>query len=333
MISLENEYSGIMVYAENHEGVIHPVTYELLGKAREIADKKGTKVMASLLGFKVEEMATELIYRGADIVYVVDDERFKDSNILYHKAAMVNIIEKAKPEAVFFGATNTGRTLAPRVSAALRTGLTADCTDLILDDKGNIIQVRPAFSGNIFAHILTRTKPVMSTIRYRTFKPAERDTSRRGEIVKIELNTSLMAGYTVRRKLEREKVNISEANLIVSVGRGLKKKEDLKIVAELASLIGGVVGASRPLVDDDWISREHQVGFSGNIVKPRVYIALGISGSPQHIVGMKESGIIISVNIDPSAPIANYSDYFIVGDLYQVVPKLIEEIKKIKGAK
>lgn len=330
---MSQEYKGIMVYAEVHDGTIHPVTFELLGKARELADKKSTKVLAALAGYGVRDKAEELIYRGADVVYLAESEKLKTLDVIAHRNALIRIIEKAKPEAVLFGATNTGRTLAPRVSAYLRTGLTADCTDLFIDDKGNLVQVRPAFSGNIFAHILTRTRPVMSTVRYRTFKPADRDPSRKGEIVEVELGDFNETGYRVLRKMEREKVNISEAELIVAVGRGLKKKEDLEMIRELASLLGATVGASRPLVDDDWISREHQVGFSGNIVKPKVYIAIGISGSPQHVVGMKDSGTVISINIDPSAPIGEYSDYMIVGDLYQVVPKLIEEIKKLKGQK
>ncbi|MGC8909028.1 MAG: electron transfer flavoprotein subunit alpha/FixB family protein [Fervidicoccaceae archaeon] len=330
---MSEEYKGIMVYAEVHNGTIHPVTFELLGKARELANKKGTKVLAALAGYGVKEKAQELIYRGADIVYVTDSEKLRTLDVVAHKSALLKIIEKAKPEAVLIGATNTGRTLAPRVSAYLKTGLTADCTDLFIDDKGNLVQVRPAFSGNIFAHILTKTKPVMSTVRYRTFKPADRDQSRKGEVIDVEMDEIGETGYRVLRKMEREKVNISEAELIISAGRGLKKKEDLEMIRELASLLGATVGASRPLVDDDWISRDHQVGFSGNIVKPKVYIAIGISGSPQHVVGMKDSGTVISINIDPSAPIGEYSDYMIVGDLYEVIPKLIEEIKKLKSQK
>ncbi|MGC9114761.1 MAG: electron transfer flavoprotein subunit alpha/FixB family protein [Fervidicoccaceae archaeon] len=330
---MSEEYKGIMVYAEVHNGTIHPVTFELLGKARELANKKGTKVLAALAGYGVKEKAQELIYRGADIVYVTDSEKLKTLDVVAHKSALLKIIEKAKPEAVLIGATNTGRTLAPRVSAYFKTGLTADCTDLFIDDKGNLVQVRPAFSGNIFAHILTKTKPVMSTVRYRTFKPADRDQSRKGEVIDVEMDEIGETGYRVLRKMEREKVNISEAELIISAGRGLKKKEDLEMIRELASLLGATVGASRPLVDDDWISRDHQVGFSGNIVKPKVYIAIGISGSPQHVVGMKDSGTVISINIDPSAPIGEYSDYMIVGDLYEVIPKLIEEIKKLKSQK
>ncbi|MEM3491466.1 MAG: electron transfer flavoprotein subunit alpha/FixB family protein, partial [Fervidicoccaceae archaeon] len=292
-----DEYKGIMVYAENHAGVIHPVTFELLAKARELAEKKGTLVSAALAGWNVKEKANELIHRGADIVYLIDDERLKDFDVIAHRNALIKIIETAKPEAVLFGATNSGRTLAPRVSSYLRTGLTADCTDLFVDEKGNIVQVRPAFSGNIFAYIITRTKPVMSTVRYRTFKPLESDPGRMGKIFELYLDNFEETGYKVLKKLEREKVNISEAELIVSVGRGVKKKEDLQMIYELASLLGATVGASRPLVDDDWISRDHQVGFSGNIVKPKVYIAIGISGSPQHVVGMKDSGTVISINI------------------------------------
>jgi electron transfer flavoprotein alpha subunit len=327
----QEDYSGFMVFAEQHDGVIHPVTFELLGKARELAEKKGSKVYAALLGYNAGSLSSELIYYGADRVYVVDSEKLKVFDVMHYKDAFLKVIEKAKPEAILMGATNTGRTLAPRISAALKTGLTADCTDLFIDEKGNFIQVRPAFSGNIFAHIGTKTKPAMATVRYRTFKAIEKDTSRKGEVEKVEYSGPDDTGYKVLEKIPREKVNISDAEVIVAVGKGLKKKEDLKIIEDLAKLLNATVGASRPLVDDDWISRDHQVGFSGNIVKPKIYIAIGISGSPQHTVGMKDSGIVISINKDPNAPIAEYSDYFIVGDLYEVVPKLIEEIKKKKG--
>lgn len=242
----------------------------------------------------------------------------------------MNLIKEEKPEFVLIGATHLGRSLAPRIAAALNTGLTADCIDLKLDEEGDLIQVRPAFTGNILAHIKTKTRPVMTTVRYRVFKARERDPNRKGEIIEKEAAVVEDTGTKIIQKVPREAVNISDAEVIVAGGRGLKKPDDLKMLEELSSLLGGVVGASRPLVDEGWISKDHQVGFSGNIVKPKLYMAIGISGSPQHLAGMRDSEIIVAINIDPSAPIFSIADYGIVGDLYEVVPKLIEKIKEIK---
>ncbi|MEM3134893.1 MAG: electron transfer flavoprotein subunit alpha/FixB family protein, partial [Candidatus Bathyarchaeia archaeon] len=218
-----------------------------------------------------------------------------------------------------------------RIAAALRTGLTADCVDLDLDDEGNLVQIRPAFSGNIMAQIRTRTRPQMATVRYRMMKPLSRNPNRTGEIVRMETEFLENSGIEILDRVSASGVNLSEADIIVAAGRGLKSPEDLKLIEEVANLLGGVVGASRPLVDAGWIGREHQVGFSGNTVKPKVYIAFGISGSPQHLFGMRDSDIIIAVNKDPSAPIINFSDYYVIGDLYEIIPPLIRELKRARG--
>lgn len=325
-----SEYEGIMVFAEQRDGNIHPISFELLGKAREIADKKGCGVSSVLLGHQMREKAKELIYYGADKVFLYDHPSLKEFDVINYKQNIVNLIREEKPEIVLIGATPLGRSLAPRIAAALKTGLTADCIDLQLDEDGELIQVRPAFTGNIIAHIKTRTRPVMTTVRYKVFKAGERDTDRKGEIVEKEVEIMENVGVRIMRRECVEVVNISDAKIIVSGGRGFRKPEDLKILEELANLLGGVVGASRPLVDEGWISKDHQIGFSGNIVRPKLYLACGISGSPQHLAGMRDSEIIVAINIDPSAPIFNVADYGIVGDLYEIIPKLIEKLKNRK---
>jgi len=321
------DYKGLMVFAEQREDKIHPVSYQLLGKGTEIADKLGVELSSVLLGNQMEEAAKELIYYGADKVFLYDHPVLREFDLLNYKYNLVKLIREVKPEIFLLGATRLGRSLGPRVAVALGTGLTADCIGLDTDEDGNLIQIRPAFTGNILAQIKTVTRPQMSTVRYKVMQKKTRDPDRRGEIIKRD--TDLVPSLLTIKKQERlSEVNITEADVIVSGGRGLKKAEDFSILAELAELLGGVVGSSRPLVDDGWIVREHQVGFSGNTVKPKLYVACGISGSPQHLAGMRGSDVIVAINTDPSAPIFRVADYGIVGDLYEVVPKLTNEIRR-----
>jgi len=323
------DHRGLMVFAEQREGRIHPVSRQLLGKGTEIADKLGVEVSTVLLGNQMEEQARELIYYGADKVFLYDHPALKGFDLLNYKHNITKLIREVHPEIFLLGATRLGRSLAPRVAVALGTGLTADCIGLDIDEDGNLIQIRPAFTGSILAQMKTATRPQMSTIRYKVMQEKARDPSRRGEIIKrdAEFVPSLL---TIKKQERLTEVNIAiaEADVIVSGGRGLKKAEDFGILAELAELLGGVVGSSRPLVDNGWIEREHQVGFSGNMVKPKLYVACGISGSPQHLAGMRGSDVVVCINTDPSAPIFRVADYGIIGDLYEVVPKLIEEIKR-----
>ena len=321
---------GILVYAETSGSDIHPISYELLGKAREIAEKLGMQVWSVILGSGISEKASELIYRGADKVYVYEHEALRELNVITYKNLLTELVKEIKPEVFLIGATPWGRSLAPRIAAALNTGLTADCTDLQVDEKGRLIQVRPAFTGNLLAYIETVSKPIMATVRYRVMKPAERDPSRRGEVIVRRPENLDAGGVRFLGKVAEREVNLPDAEVIVAGGRGLKRKEDLKLLEELAELLGGVVGASRPLVDEGWISKDHQVGFSGNTVKPRLYIACGISGSPQHLAGMRNSGLIIAVNTDPSAPIFRHADYGVVADLYEFIPKLIRILREAK---
>ena len=324
---------GVLVFAEQEDGEVHKVTYELLGKGRELADRLEKKLCAVLLGYNLEDEAKELIYYGADKVYLFDHPSLKEFDVIRYKQNIVDLIRDIQPHIFLIGATRIGRSLAPRIAAALKTGLTADCVDLDLDEEGNLVQIRPAFSGNIMAQIKSRTKPQMATVRYKIMKPLNRDPERKGEIIRKEVEDVKETGIKVLDKLSAGEVNISEADVIVSAGRGLKSPGDFKLIRELAALLGGVVGSSRPLVDMGWIGKEHQVGFSGNIVKPKVYMAFGISGSPQHLFGMRDSDVIIAVNKDPSAPIINVSDYYMIGDLYEILPQLICELKKVRGSK
>ena len=322
-----NEHQGILILAEQRREEIHPVSYELLGKGRELADKLGCQISAVLLSNNKIIKAEELIYHGADRVFLYQHSSLQKFDVRNYKHNIVKLIKEIKPAIFLIGATHFGRSLGPRIAAALNTGLTADCIGLELDESGNLIQIRPAFTGNILAEIKTRTRPQMATVRYKVMTAHKRNPQKQGEIIlrNVEMMPDIL---TVLKAEQEQQINIADANVIVSGGKGLKKASDLEMLTQLAGLLNGVVGASRPLVDDGWIGKEHQVGFSGNTVKPNIYIACGISGSPQHMAGMRNSDIIISINTDPSAPILRISDYGIVGDLYEIVPKIIETIKK-----
>ena len=318
----------IMVFAEQEDGAIHPISYELLWKGREIADRQRVELACILLGYAIENREIdELINHGADVVFVFDHESLREFDPVRYKENIVKIVRKEKPDTLLIGATNLGRSLGPRIAASLRTGLTADCIDLNLIEN-DLIQIRPAFTGTILANIKTSTRPQICTVRYKAFREGERNPARKGRIIREEAVIVENTGLRIVCKEALGGVDLPNAEVIVSGGRGLKKPEDFSLLKELADLYGGSCGSSRPLVDDGWISKEHQVGFTGNIVKPKLYIACGISGSPQHLAGMRNSGVIIAINNDPSAPIFKVADYGIVGDLYEVVPKLIEETKR-----
>ena len=275
------EYKGVMTFAEQEDGKIHPVSYELLGKGGDIADKLGVKLSCVLLGFQMKNEVNELIYHGADKIFFHDHPSLKEFDTIRYKQNIANLVKEENPEIFLLGATHLGRSLGPRIAVALKTGLTADCIDLKVDEEGNLIQIRPAFSGNILAHIKTKTRPQMYTVRYKLMEKRERDPTRKGEIIMKDSEVIENSGTKNLKKEKAGEVNITGADIIVSGGRGLKKPDDFKILRELADILGGVVGSSRPLVDEGWIGREHQVGFSGNTVKPKLYFACGISGAPQ----------------------------------------------------
>ncbi len=318
---------GVLIFAEQKNGRIHKVSYELLGIGRKLANDLGCELSAVILGPAGLDLS-ELTERGADRVYLIEHPAaFSAPDEWIFSKNLIQLAQTVTPEVFLIGATSLGRSVAPRVAAALKTGLTADCTDLTVDAAGKLVQVRPAFSENILAHILTQSLPQMATVRYKEFSEARRETGHTGEIIRIEpycTENPALLGIT---ELEASGFDITDARVVVSGGSGLKNPEDFKLLEELAVLLGGSVGSSRPMVEAGYISREHQVGYSGNRVKPLIYIACGISGAPQHLAGMLDSELIIAINSDPSAPIFKVADIGIVGDLYTVIPQLIERIK------
>jgi len=324
----------VWVFVEQEEGKAHPVSWELLGKARELAEALSGEVEALVLGQGVELIAKEAITYGAERVYMIDDPVLEYYRNETYAHGVIKLCEKYRPEILLLGATTMGRDLAGSIATALETGLTADVTGLEIDpETKNLIMTRPAFGGNIMASILCPDhRPQMSTVRPRTFPLPEKDESRQGEIVREDLGLSenevkvKRVGFIPKGKT----VNLEYADVVVSGGRGLGGPEGFKLLRELAELLDGEVGASRAVVDAGWIEYEHQVGQTGKTVRPRVYIACGISGAIQHRVGMQNSDLIIAVNTDPEAPIFRIADLGIVGDLYEVLPELIEAIKKEK---
>jgi electron transfer flavoprotein alpha subunit len=332
------DYKNIWIYAEQRRGEISPVVFELIAKGRELAEKLSCKVCSVLLGHNVKELASELIYYGSDVVYIVDNPVLTEFLDEPYSECLAWLIKKYKPSILLMGATNIGRSFASRVAAKIWTGLTADCTGLDVDvATHNLLQTRPAFGGNIMATILTpRHRPQMATVRHKVFKPLKKDTNRKGEIVEEQYNFTNVKIRTKFLEFVKDttaKVNLAEADIIVSGGRGLGGPDGFKLLEELADLLGGAVGASRAAVDSGWIPYSHQVGQTGRTVAPKLYIACGISGQIQHLVGMGSSEIIVAINKDPSAPMMKIATYAIEGDLYEIVPELIKAVKEYKGIK
>lgn len=318
--------NDILIICEVNNGSVHRVAYELLNKATELSKLTGKEIHC-LVQADEEIPLSELSKRGADKVTLIKGEAFSSLQERLFADSVTAFIRKEKPDIVLFGATNFGRSLAPRVAAALRVGLTADCTELKVDEEGNLIQIRPAFSDNILAHIKSVRKPQMATVRYKEFSEAHFDESRAENVEIIEAEVAPDRDVTIIDNLPIGETDITDAQVVVAVGRGLRKAEDLPMFEELADLLGGQLGVSRALVDSDIAPSSIQIGYSGNRVKPKIYIALGVSGAPQHVAGMKESDYIVAVNADPGAPIFAISDVGIVGDMYKIVPEMIERLK------
>lgn len=326
---------NIWVYIETEEGKPKAVGFELLSPGRDIADKRGCSLVAVVIGNGVEETAKQAIAYGADQVLLLDAPEYNIYNTDVFGEAMVGLIEKYQPEGILIGATNNGRDLGPCVSCRIKTGLTADCSAIDLDgESGNIAWTRPAFGGNLMATILCpNTRPQMGTVRPGVFKKPVADESRTGEIIREQMKIPENRVELIKRVREvAESVNLDEAEIIVSGGNGVGSAENFSYIKALADTLGGAVGASRAAVDNGWISHAHQVGQTGKTVAPKLYIACGISGAIQHIAGMSGSDTIIAVNKDPDAPIFSVADYGIVGDLFEVLPVLTAEFKKIKEA-
>ena len=326
-----DDYRGIWVFAEQRDGKLKSVAYELLSKGRKLADTLGIELCAVCFGHGIDEV-NQLIAYGADKVYLIVNPALADFQEDLYAGKLVELIREYKPEIVIAGATSLGRSFIPRVAAILRTGLTADCTGLEIDlETRLLLQTRPTFGGNIMATIICQTKrPQMSTVRPRVFKKNTPDKRRKGQIIKVDLDKE---GITSRTKLLSfidditEAVKLDEADIIVSGGRGLGKAENFRLLEELANVMGAALGSSRPPVDDGWISYPHQVGQTGKTVCPKLYVACGISGAVQHLAGMQTSDIIVAINDDPNAPIFEVATYGIVGDLFKVVPMLIDKLK------
>ena len=326
-----DKYNDVWVLGELVDGQIHRVTLELLGIARELADKrasKKSKVVCLLLGSGLNGKEAELFYQSADKVIIVDDKSLTYFNDSIYASVVSRLIKKYKPEILISGATSKGRSLMPLLAVQIETGLTADCTGLDIDEEsGLLLQTRPAYGGNIIATIKCENhRPQMSTVRQGVFKAISPDTNRKGELI---VETVLQEEKTSRFRVlsedtcaEDSSVNLHDARVIVTGGRGVKSSEGFKIIHELADAVDGAVGATRATIDSGWISYPHQVGQTGLTVQPEIYIACGVSGQIQHLVGMQSSDLIIAINKDPDAPIMHLADVAIVGDLFEVVPEI-----------
>ncbi len=320
----------VWIFAEQRNGKIARVVFELLSKGRELADKLNVKLAAVLLCEK-DCGSKELVAYGADKIYLVENALLKHYKTDFYANAISDLIKKENPQIVVYGATHIGRDLGPRIAQRIATGLTADCTGLDIDSDGLLLQTRPAFGGNIMAQIKCKTKPQMSTARPGIFKLVSKDEKRSGEAVTVNADVSEKGSLTKVLdiiKAAKKRVNLEEAKIVVSGGRGLCDKENFKLIEELARLLGAEVGASRAVVDAGWIPKDHQVGQTGKTVRPMLYMACGISGAIQHRAGMQNSEIIIAINKDPGAMIFSIADYGIVADAKQFIPALISELKK-----
>lgn len=332
-----SDYKGVWIFSEQHGGSLRNVALELLSEGRKLADKLNEKLAALLIGNKVANLAKTLAAHGADKIYLVEHAALEHYNTGAYTDALTGVISKYKPSIVLFGATINGRDLAPRVAARLSVGLTADCTGLDTDEERRLVQIRPAFGGNIMASIVSSTRPQMATVRPNVMKMGEPDWSREAKIERIDVTINPKAFRTrvinVVSEVADRAVNIEEADIIVSGGRGLGSPDNLKLVEELAEALGAAVGGSRPIVDSGWLPHHQQVGQTGKTVAPKIYVAVGISGAIQHRIGMQTSETIIAINKDPEAPIFSITTLGVVGDLFKVVPALIQELRKVMKAK
>ncbi|MDP2927638.1 MAG: electron transfer flavoprotein subunit alpha [Candidatus Omnitrophota bacterium] len=330
--SCVEDYRGIWVFIEQKNSRVQSVSYELLGKAQELAKKLNTNVSGVLIGNKLEDQLDELIFCGADNIYLVEAPELANFQDEPYTNILVELVKKYKPEIFLCGATNIGRSLISRVAINIKAGLTADCTGLDIDpDKKILLQTRPAFGGNIMATIISPIyRPQMATVRHKVFAPMAADKKRKGKIIKESFDQALYFSRTKLLDIIEEiesTVNLSEADIIVSGGRGMGGPENFKLLEDLAHVLGAAIGSSRAAVDAGWIPYSHQVGQTGRTVGPKIYFACGISGQIQHLVGMQSSKIIVAINKDPEAPIFKVATYGIVGDLFQVIPALTQAFK------
>ena len=325
-----DDYKGVWVFGEQIDGVIQGVVLELIGKGRELADKLGVPLSVLVLGHNMDEACNELLQYPVDLVMQVDDPELRHYASEPYAQVVADLINQRKPEIFLAGATSIGRSFLARVAVQIHTGLTADCTGLDITDERLLLQTRPAFGGNIMASILcAKHRPQMSTVRHKVMQEAEKDGGRGGRVEKLTADGKLLRSRTKRLDFLPEisdTVNLVEADIIVSGGRGLGRPESFAMIEKLAKLLGGAVGSSRAAVDAGWMPYSHQVGQTGKTVQPKLYIACGISGAVQHLVGMSSSDRIIAINRDKDAPIFTVATYGIVGDVFEVVPAMIREL-------
>ena len=325
----------IWTFIEQEHGKAHPVSWELLGAAQKLsADLEGSEVEAVLLGNQVEHIADEAYRYGAKRVYLIDDPVLSVYRNKPYASGISRLVEKYKPEIFLVGATILGRDLAGSIATQVKTGLTADCTELAIDpDKKILAATRPTFGGNLMATILCQKhRPQMATVRPRVLPMPQPLPQAQGELIRepLGLTEEDIPVKLIRFIPSTEMLNIEYADVIVSGGRGVGSPEGFKVIKELADALGGVVGASRPVIDAGWLPREHQVGQTGKTVRPKLYIAAGISGAVQHRVGMSGADFILAINTDPNAPIFQIADLAIVGDLFQVIPELTTQVKQLR---
>ena len=331
----KHPHSGVWILAEQSQGRVQRISHELLARGRDLADKRRMPLTAVILGHNIPQAdLQELIERGADRVIAMQAPRLGRFLVEPYAACLRRLVETYRPEIVLAGATSTGRTLMPYLAVQIHAGLTADCTSLEIEEEtGNLLQTRPAIGGNILATIKTAChRPQMATVRPRSTRPAPRQHGRVGEIIRADAPPECLATRVEHLDFVRDEseLGIQEADAVVSAGRGVKKSDNIAVVASLAQSLGAALGASRDVVDRGWLSYPHQVGLSGKTVSPRLYVAVGISGAIQHLAGMQTAETIVAVNNDPDAQIFSVADFGIVGDLFDVVPVLVAHIRKAR---
>lgn len=330
----KSKWKGITIYVDHIDGNIHPVTFELIGKARELADKVKQEVYCIFIGSNIKEKANELLHYGVDKVYVYDDESLNNFNIEPYTAIFEDYIKDIRPSVILVGATTIGRSLAPRVAARFRTGLTADCTILDIKENTDLVQIRPAFGGNIMAQIVTpNSRPQLATVRYKVMSAPDRNPISKGRVIICDVDKKkLSSNIKIKNVVKKQKEHsISDAEVLVVAGRGVKTEKDMDMVRELAELLGGEVAVTRPLVEAGWELPNKQVGLSGRTVRAKLVIACGVSGAVQFTAGMNNSEYIFAINKDENASIFKVAHYGIIGDIYEIIPKLIEMIKEDGG--
>ena len=324
-------WKGIAVYIDHIEGDIHPVSFELIGKARELAAKIKQPVFCLMVGHNIKEHAVKVLEYGADEVFVYDRKELEHFKIEPYTAVMEDFINKVKPSVVLVGGTTVGRSLAPRAAARFRTGLTADCTILDIQDNTDLDQIRPAFGGNIMAHINTpKHRPQFATVRYKIFSAPEKSENYNGHMTECDISPEKLSSnikvLEIRKK--PKEISIEDAEVIVVAGRAIKKEDDMRMIQDFAESIGAQVAGTRSLIETGWIDAKHQIGLSGRTVKPELIITCGVSGAIQFVAGMNNSSFIIAINTDRHAPIFKHAHIGIVGDIYEILPGLNEKLQE-----